>query len=452
VTFENARLNFGMNFSRERDLSDAGAETIWKTLWPRIAATDSELQRKRKTAVRCAQLAVTAMVVVPVAGTIVTGTNHISITRVVCLMIASLIYIPWSLYGLRDVMRLLFREPDNTLSPAWQPRAPLGSVVYFAVQLTLAGLICYASGDVQQKRLAWLVLLPPVAHSIILVRWPGVVLVSLLTLGILSVSVAQWYGWQWVPGALLAFSFALIFTIVFTLLAVSAEKSRSEMERLANELSAANRKLREYAVQAEELAATRERNRLAREIHDSLGHYLTVVNVQIEAARTLWDRDSTRAQNALAKAQSLTREGLQDIRRSVAALRTSPLDNTPLIDALRQLVAESQTAGLAMEFKIVGETRPLSPLAEQTLYRAGQEGLTNVRKHAQASRVAFMLDFQASNQVCLLVNDNGVGATQSVASGFGLVGLRERAQILGGEARVNTSPNAGFTLEIVVPG
>jgi signal transduction histidine kinase len=279
-----------------------------------------------------------------------------------------------------------------------------------------------------------------------------VVLVSLSSLAFLSYTVATWYGWGFVPGALLPFSFALIFTLVFTLLAVSSEKSRSQMERLAAELSTANHKLREYAVQAEELAATRERNQLGREIHDSLGHYLTVVNVQIEAARALWKSDPIRARDALAKAQSFTREGLMDIRRSVATLRSSPLDNKPLVEVLRQMVVKSQTTGLSAELKLMGEERSLSPPVAWTLYRAGQEGLTNVRKHAQAKNVVLILDFQTAGKIGLRISDDGVGAAENITSGFGLIGLRERAQILGGEVWVQTSPQAGFTLEMVVPG
>ena len=441
-----------MSIPRSRRPRDVGAKAFFETLWPSITDADSDLQRKKKIAVRGAHLAVAALVVTPVAGALITGADRVSTFRLSCLVLASPVYILWCMFGLRDVMRLLFRNPGTSLAPTWKPRAPFGPMVYFAIQLSLAGLICYASGDMQERRLAWLVLLPPVAHSIILLRWPGVVLISTLSLAILSATVALWYGWQWVPGALLAFSFALIFTLVFTLLAVTSERSRSQMERLAGELGAANQKLRKYAVQAEELAATRERNRLAREIHDSLGHYLTVVNVQIEAARALWSHDPAQAQDALAKAASFTREGLQDIRRSVATLRTSPLDNKPLVEALRQLVAESQAGGLSSELKLLGNSRPMSPPAELTLFRAGQEGLTNVRKHAKAKRVSLVLDFQALNKVCLRVSDDGVGATQDAGNGFGLIGLRERAQILGGEMRVNSSPSAGFILEMEVPG
>jgi signal transduction histidine kinase len=442
-----------MSFVRRRQLAARGVQAFFETLWPLISPADSDLQRKKKIAIRCAQLAVTVMVVTPVAVAMIAGDSLNFPFYFMVLILASLIYILWSLHGLHDVMRLMFfPEPGTGLLPPWQPRAPLGPVIYFAVQLTLAGLICYASGAARGERLAWLVLLPPVAHSIILLRWPGVVAVSMLSVAILSATIARWYGWELVPEALLAFSFAMIFTLVFTLLSVSSEKSRSQMERLAGELSAANHKLRESAVQAAELAATRERNRLAREIHDSLGHYLTVVNVQIEAARALWIRDPAQAQDALAKAQSFTREGLQDIRRSVATLRASPLDNKPLVEALRLMVDESRPTGLAAELKLTGEVRPLSPAAELTLYRAGQEGMTNVRKHARASRVSLALDFQAGEKVCLRVSDDGIGALKNPNNGFGLIGLRERAQILGGEVRVHTAPQAGFTLEIVVPG
>lgn len=102
----------------------------------------------------------------------------------------------------------------------------------------------------------------------------------------------------------------MLFTLVFTSLAGSAETARNEVQRLAGQLGEANTQLREYAAQVEELAATRERNRLARELHDTLGHCLTVVNMQIQAARALSNRDAAHAQAAMEKAQALTEEGL----------------------------------------------------------------------------------------------------------------------------------------------
>jgi signal transduction histidine kinase len=252
----------------------------------------------------------------------------------------------------------------------------------------------------------------------------------------------------------LEFSYAVLFTLVLTTLAVSSERARGEVERLAGELSAANEKLRAYAVQAEELAATRERNRLAREVHDSLGHYLTVVNVQIEAARALRERDPARTWDALDQAQALTQQGLQDIRRSVAALRASPLDDQPLAQVLHEVVNRSCATGLAAELQVWGEARALSPQARLALYRAGQEGLTNVRKHARVAEARLALDFRAPAKVSLSVTDKGAGAdlATATAGGFGLLGLRERVQLLGGAVRVQTAPGAGFFLEVEVPG
>src|SRR5581483_6155065 len=222
------------------------------------------------------------------------------------------------------------------------------------------------------------------------------------------------------------------------------------VERLAAELGDANRRLREYAIQAEELATVRERNRVAREIHDSLGHYLTVINVQIEAARTLMATDREGALDALHQAQSLAKEGLADVRHSVAALRVSPIAALPLPEALGLLVDESRAAGINTELVVLGATVPLTPQAELTFYRAAQEGLTNVRKHARAAHATLTLDYRDGGAVKLALEDDGAGCDEA-GGGFGLLGVRERAQLLGGGFRVRTDEGQGFTLEVELP-
>ena len=303
-----------------------------------------------------------AMVVAAVGGTI--GANYRQMTglHLAALILTAVVYIGWSLYGTHGAVRMLLWDKDAP--PPLSARVPqCGAIPYFAVQLGLAGSVYCLGERGQVPNLVWLALLPPVAYSVFLLdRW-GIVAVSTLTVGIFISSVLHWHGWTGLPYSLLAFSFALLFTLVFTLLIVSAEKSRSEVQRLAGELGEANLKLREYAVQVEELAVTRERNRLAREIHDSLGHYLTVVNVQLQAAQVLQERDPARCRAALEKAQALTQEGLQEIRSSVAALRASPLDNRPLADVLREMVEESRTTGLAAVLQVLGQARPLTPQA-----------------------------------------------------------------------------------------
>ncbi len=320
------------------------------------------------------------------------------------------------------------------------------SILYFAIQISLAASILYLS----RAFLIWLILLPLAAQSVALLPTRGVLIVCLLLLATLVVPTAVLNGWRPAVVVGLIYSAAIIFVVVFTYIAVSERKGRAEVERLAAELAEANGKLREYAAQVEELATAKERNRLAREIHDSLGHYLTVINVQIEAARAVMDSDRERSLACLGKAQSLTQEGLTEVRRSVAALHTLPTENRPLAEALAGLAEECRVSGIATDLTVSGSPRQLGPPAELTLYRAAQEALTNVRKHAQAKRATITLDYSASDSVRLVIEDDGVGASEA-SSGFGLLGVRERAQILGGAVRTTTSRSQGFKLEVELP-
>ena len=242
---------------------------------------------------------------------------------------------------------------------------------------------------------------------------------------------------------------AVFFVAVFAQSRFDEQRARERAERLTLELEEANLQLAAYATQAEELAMTQERNRLAREIHDNLGHYLTIVNVQIEAAKVVMDSDPTRALEAMNKAQELTQKGLTRVRESVAALRESPVSNRSLGEAIASLVEEARSAGIVTEFRVAGEPLALEHKIALAIYRAAQEGLTNVRRHARASRVDVLLDFQPS-EVRLEVKDNGVGAAET-GGGFGLLGIRERMQLLGGRLEISTEVGKGFCLTASVP-
>jgi signal transduction histidine kinase len=243
---------------------------------------------------------------------------------------------------------------------------------------------------------------------------------------------------------------AIFFVVVFTQLRLNEQDARIKAEELAHQLETANHQLAAYASQAEELATTQERNRLAREIHDNLGHYLTIVNIQIEAAKVTCESDPSRALEALDKAQELARKGLNGVRESVAALRFSPVENRPLKDAIAELVEESKALGITTEFNIIGKPKTVEAKSALALYRVVQEGLTNVRKHADASRVDVELDFSQTDSIHLSLRDDGVGAADT-SGGFGLIGLRERVQLLGGEFKVATQPNQGFQIDVTLP-
>lgn len=250
--------------------------------------------------------------------------------------------------------------------------------------------------------------------------------------------------------ATLSICSGLIFVILITRIAFQAQENKREVERLASELRLAYEQLREYAMQAEELATTKERNRVAREIHDGLGHYLTVINMQLEAARVLLPPDSGRAAEAIGKAQTLTKEGLAEVRQSVAALRLSPVENKPLTEAIQQLVNESQATGILTELSVKGESYSLPQPIELTLYRVAQEGLTNVRKHSAATRADLILEYDRPGQVGLIVQDNGRGAAET-SGGFGLLGIRERVQLLNGTIEQISTPGGGFRLAVEIP-
>jgi len=425
---------------------------LFATAWPVIILNDSDSLRRRKFAVRAGHLAMIIMILLTVGSAIAADPANFSVASLTLLGMAGTGYVLWNLVGTKGIVALVLWE--NVTPPPIETRVPrCGALIYFTVQITLAGLVYLTADQGHIPNLIWLVLLPPVAYAVFLLEWRGVTTISLLMTAFLATCVYRWQGLTYTVFAAVAFSFAVLFTLVFSLLAVHSERSRNDVQRLATELEAVNHRLREYAVQAEELAVTRERNRIARDVHDSLGHYLTVVNVQIEAARALESSDPARARTAIDKAQAFTQEGLQDIRRSLASLRASPLDNQSLPDALQELVSTSNGAGLTAVYELQGTPRRLASPTELSLYRAVQEGLTNARKHAQASRVRVILNFQATDKTSVIVQDNGLGAAlEKNSGGFGLLGLRERAHLLGGTVQVESRPNAGFTLKLEVPG
>jgi signal transduction histidine kinase len=233
-------------------------------------------------------------------------------------------------------------------------------------------------------------------------------------------------------------------------MAVDEERAREKVVGLVKDLEEANQRLRIYAFQVEELATTRERNRLAREIHDGLGHYLTTINIQLKAARAVLMNDPAKAETAIQTAQNLSQEALVDVRHSVAALRAAPEDDLPLEEQMERLLARCEAAGIKPQLTVLGQPRPLSPQVHLTLYRSAQEGVNNVCKHASAANLWAELDYSQPGSIRLLVRDDGQGA-ESLEGGFGLLGLRERVNLLNGVFHAKSIVGGGVILEIVVP-
>ncbi|MBK7897148.1 MAG: sensor histidine kinase [Candidatus Promineifilaceae bacterium] len=321
--------------------------------------------------------------------------------------------------------------------------------LYFGIQLIMTAGLLFLTRDLGGA--IWIMILPVAAQSLAY-SWGFTAVISLILLGLIWLAYLNNQPFQETILDLLSIGVSMLFTLIFTSIALRESAARSEVQRLATDLRQANHRLAEYAAQIEELATMRERNRVAREIHDNLGHYLTVVNVQIEAAKTIMQQNPQKAQDALGKAQNLTQEGLAAVRHSVSALRESPLANQTLAEALAQLTAEVRETGLVAELTISGEAAERDPKVELTLYRAVQEGLTNVRKHARASRVDITLSYRPQETV-LTLQDNGIGTdlAQKSSSSFGLVGIEERVNLLNGRMHITTAPQQGFQFTITLP-
>ena len=371
-----------------------------------------------------------AFLVVVAAGYIVTLVTPLNRSGPLWLSVFLLLGAAYVALGLWVSRRL-----ERPISPAFQAGL-------IALQLALGGVITYlGQGN------TWLVLLPMVGQSIEHLKRPWSYLGCALVWVMQIAPIFLLAGWQAALSWSTPFLAAVVFVAIFTQMTVSEQTARRD-------LSAANQKLREYAAQIEELAVVRERNRLAREIHDGLGHFLTGIHIQIKAARATAGQDPALSAAALEKAQTLTQEALADVRRSVSALRSDPSSERPLAERLEALAAEGRGAGLDIRLSLSGEALPLSPQVDLALYRAAQEGLTNVRKHARAARAELNLEY-LPQRVRLTLTDDGVGLPAVPApagqGGFGLLGLRERLALLGGELRIAGAPGGGVCVVVEIP-
>jgi len=224
----------------------------------------------------------------------------------------------------------------------------------------------------------------------------------------------------------------------------------AERERLQHaELEAAYDSLRRHAATVEQLAVSRERNRLARELHDTLAHSLSAIAVQLEALRTLLAHDPALAASAVAELTGLARRGLADARRAIAELRTDPVQTMGLAGALRELLSalEART-GLATEMTVDGHPPDLTMDEAVALYRIAEEALLNVERHAAAERVTLSLEHN-ERHLRLAVADDGRGfdLDRVPPNRYGLTGMRERAAIIGAQLEVESAPGRGTRVQ-----
>jgi signal transduction histidine kinase len=228
----------------------------------------------------------------------------------------------------------------------------------------------------------------------------------------------------------------------------------SERARLIQDLETAQRELRTARQRDAELAALRERERLARDLHDSLGHGLVTLTVQLEAAQRLVGTDPSRASSILGEMKTLTRTSMEQLRRSLAGLRAPGLGDRQLKEGLVAVCEEARRrCGLEVVCAIDNAADQLPPEVAEALWRAAQEALLNVERHAQARAVSLTLKV-LSNEVLLRVNDDGVGIPSDAElrpAHYGLRGLRERTEGLGGNFNILPAEPKGAVLNFRIP-
>lgn len=204
-----------------------------------------------------------------------------------------------------------------------------------------------------------------------------------------------------------------------------------------------------------QLGALEERNRIAREIHDTLAQGLSAIALHLETADALLVAQTNleRVQQAVQQALALTRSNLEDARRSVLDLRAAPLEGRTLTAALEDLTQTAASQwGLQAEFSAVGGSHPLPVAVEAGLYRVAQEAINNACTHAQARHLYVHL-VTTPERVSLTIEDDGCGFEQSAIGQdrCGILGMNERVRLLGGELRIESAPGEGTTIEVDVP-
>jgi signal transduction histidine kinase len=242
---------------------------------------------------------------------------------------------------------------------------------------------------------------------------------------------------------------SIIFTIVWTI-AFGVGRKSVEADEAKGRAARAEREREERA----RSAVTEERARIARELHDVVGHSVSVMTVQASAVRRLLRPEQQREREALLIVEQTGREALAEMRRMVGVLRrpeeAPALAPQPSLEHLGKLVEQAREAGLPVDLRVEGEPLPIPAGVDLTAYRLVQEGLTNALKHARAKRAQVLVRY-TDGAIEVTVSDDGRGAGSGDGGGHGLVGMRERVAVYGGELEAGPRPEGGYRLRAKLP-
>lgn len=373
----------------------------------------------------------------------VTSYLAIGASAAVGFMLAPSATVRWIIGILLSVMAVLQLFVPNARSPKWQVHLYLGvqCIIPAALMFVLPGWTMFPILYFPLSVTAVLYLPTRIGSCWIVVF----TLITGLSFGITGVATDGLM-------ALVIYGGVNAFFGAFANAMVRADNARRESQALLAELQEAHRQLQEYALRAEEMAVVQERNRLAREMHDTLGHRLTVASVQLEAAQRLCQQDQEKAASMVGTVREQVREALRELRGTVATLRTPIEVDLQLCSAILRLIGYFENAtGLTVHRVLPAEIPDLPEPYRLALYRTAQEALTNTHKHAGARQVWLVLASSRST-VTLTIGDDGRGITRHAEqTGYGLQGLRERAVQLGGELHIEPRRGGGTELSLQLP-
>lgn len=239
----------------------------------------------------------------------------------------------------------------------------------------------------------------------------------------------------------------IVFIVSLLFYSLFVVNEHHQIERELAMVSRVNTELNSYMALSEKIAEDRERKRIAREIHDTLGHALTGISAGIDAVGVLIDLDPSRAKEQLKSVSAVVREAIRDVRGSLNRLRPGALENHTLKDALMSMIAEYEAISkLRVQLVYEWDDVDLDVMQEDTIFRVIQESMTNSIRHGHATEMSIQL--LDGNPRTMLLRDNGVGFTE-LTFGYGLKQMKERISILGGQIRFTNQD--GFQTEIVFP-
>ena len=299
--------------------------------------------------------------------------------------------------------------------------------------------------------------LPILIIGLILVAWTfkrsGVILFSLgiSLFEILLIFLFKGFNIPRLPAILLII---VVRMVCFLVIGMFINLLLHSLRMKQRDLQHANEQLSHYASTLETLTITRERNRMSRELHDTAVHTLSGLAVQLETASAYMDVEPQTSKQLLNQSLQTVRNGLDETRRALKALRASPLEDLGLLLALQTLLENTAQRGKLTLHSQLPQSLTLAPDIEQTLYRITQESVENVLHHANAQNLTFSLTHE-NDDLNLIIEDDGIGfdVKKAAPSGhYGLTGMQERAQVIGGTLIVTSQPGKGCKIHFYLPG